>query len=218
MFFSSLFVSVKTRITSKKNNEKGLNNISIFFFFISLIPLVEGISFFLVDKLLPETFSLLYIFVRLAMLFAFLFLLKTPIYTRFSFVRKNMKYLRTILSITILLGLVIALYDLRLSEIVNDTIVYKWNFAAGFLVGFPSLVFGIFVGYSLLTIGKDNFKGGLNNSLYLFSFGAVLLGIGDIIYVLSQSSTMSYVGNSIAFVGYLSFVFVVTINYFREYK
>ncbi len=147
-----------------------------------------------------------------------MFLLNTPIFTRLGFIQKRFKTVKTLLVLATVAALIISIVDYHPVLNVDGINVYQLNIIAALLFGGPSLMLGILASYSFFKVPQVDTVQNRINVNYLFSIGALILGISDFIYISAQNENTSVLGATIAGLGYVLFISIIVVNYLRKEK
>jgi len=217
--FAVSFLAYNTYKNSKISNfHDELTFIAKFFKYTAMYVVTIVAVSFLAPVIANPTFTFLILIPRIFLIIAFIHLLRTPIFSRFEFIKKRLKLLDFLLWMSIILAIVITYFDFNYVEVINGNIVSNLNFFAAQFLSFPPLTLGIVAVYSFIKFNRDKLKKQLIKNIYLLGFGALLLGIGEALFIFAQNASMSLFGASINALGYAMLVFVAIMNDFRKSK
>jgi len=190
--------------------------ISKFFGFITVYTFFIAISAAISDIISNALLSFLIIASRIFLLIAIIYLLRTPIFSRFEFIKKHLRLIDGLLLLSIVVGLLIIYFDFHQVQSINGIIVNNFNIYAALLLSAPSLTLGLLGSYSFFKVKREDLKSGFAKNIYLLGFGALLLGIGDFLYTIANSLPISLLGSTMTTIGYTTMVIVTFTNYIKN--
>ena len=201
-----------------ENLENTFIFISRFFKYLSVYLFSFAILSFLSVYMSDVVLSIFIITTRVFLIVAFIYLLRTPIFSRFEFIKKRLKVLDALIIVSIVTAITLIVRDFQPVEVINGVIIQHYNFYAAQFISLPSLIIGIAAFYSFIKYSRVDFKREFAKNTYILSLAAILVALGDTLVTIAHDKSTSLNGSIIAVVSYALFILVILINYYQNKK
>ena len=187
---------------------------SITFFFFGLYLFV----LFLITAVNPliEYIVPLLSVARIMIFLAFIFLLRTPVYQGNDIFRKNTITISVVVILVAILSTVIRLSAGESLITHIGIIIPNLPIYISIPIGLISIFFAISWSWLLLKNMSPNSSVFFKSKIYILCLGALTLGLGDLVYIISDSLAQSAFGSTLSTAGYFIIVLSILLSDVRR--